>query len=76
MGKKNEEIFLWLILALFANFKCQNRTKRLQKTKIVFYKCVVEFHFTYFSGPCGSILSRKAKPLYPTVRVHSKVKKI
>ncbi len=60
---------LWYSYRIFAqkNFFAYISTKRLKKTEERMFKCVLEFHFTSISVLGGSILSKMAKPLYPTL---------
>jgi hypothetical protein len=54
-------------LHILLNLK-QNTDETVEKTKNAFYKCVLESHFTLFSGPGGSILSKKSKSMTPSVQ--------
>jgi hypothetical protein len=58
---KNVLLILSLLLPLKPKWD-----ERAQKTKNIFYKCILESHFTSISGLAGSILSQKSKSLYPT----------
>jgi hypothetical protein len=55
-----------IIFGFFANFEAKNRTKRIKKTKHVFYKSVLELHFASTSGL--SILGKKSKSLHSMVQ--------
>ncbi len=67
-----EKVFL-LSLAFFTNFKAKTRPKRLKKmknkTKNIFYKSIVESHFTSISGLGGYIFSKKSKSFYPSLHL-------
>ncbi len=61
--------FFFALIVFFAKFTAKTRTKRLNKTKNEFEKCVVESHFTSISGLGSYILSNKSKSFYPSLHI-------
>ena len=52
-------------ISTFCKLWSPTRTKRLKKTKNVFYKCVLEFNFASISGSGFFIFSKKVKIVVP-----------